>query len=359
MPNYDSTARVPFKHGGSVTPKWTQPPGKRRRTDKKSRTRGSRKKINPQWLEEKYNVNVLKKGGRTKRQAAASEIFKAKALEKAGKIGPGAGHPLNPFRIIAEGRSSGFSGYPQKSTYEKALEKHKKEFPTLVENIKYDKKKDFKKVKRIHKRSKKAHGGSIDDKLRKLGKEIKANPLPSKTKSLLKQLKKSYARRKFKKGGFPIRTSKLKRGADQEFTLQKGVSAAPIKQSKTSSLKEHAKTWPPKGMTIKQDSQKAFEGAIKKGLKNPKDYMYMHSKGGKDFFKHIGTRKYESFKKGGRADKKWIQKATKGMRKDKPCTGKKFGSATCPPGSKRYNLAQTFKKMARSKHASGGLVRYI
>ena len=66
-----------------------------------------------------------------------------------------------------------------------------------------------------------------------------------------------------------------------------------------------------------------------------------------------------SLKKGGKADKKWIQKATKGMRKDKPCTGKKFGSATCPPGSKRYNLAKTFKKMARSKHASGGLVRYI
>jgi len=66
-----------------------------------------------------------------------------------------------------------------------------------------------------------------------------------------------------------------------------------------------------------------------------------------------------SLKKGGKADKKWIQKATKGMRKDKPCTGKKFGSASCPPGSKRYNLAQTFKKMARSKHASGGLVRYI
>ena len=65
-----------------------------------------------------------------------------------------------------------------------------------------------------------------------------------------------------------------------------------------------------------------------------------------------------SLKKGGKADKKWIQKATKGMRKDKPCTGKKFGSATCPPGSKRYNLAKTFKKMARSKHASGGLVRY-
>ena len=114
-------------------------------------------------------------------------------------------------------------------------------------------------------------------------------------------------------------------------------------------------------ITVKneKDSKKAFQIAIEKGLKNPEDHMYMYTKDGKDFFKHIGTRKYDSFKKGGKADKKWIQKATKGMRKDKPCTGKKFGSATCPPGSKRYNLAKTFKKMARSKHASGGLVRYI
>ena len=29
-------------------------------------------------------------------------------------------------------------------------------------------------------------------------------------------------------------------------------------------------------------------------------------------------------------DDKWIQKATKNMRKDKPCTGKKFGGPTCP-----------------------------
>ena len=41
----------------------------------------------------------------------------------------------------------------------------------------------------------------------------------------------------------------------------------------------------------------------------------------------------------------WIQKATKGMRKDKPCTGSKFGGASCPPGSKRYNLAKQFRKM--------------
>ena len=49
------------------------------------------------------------------------------------------------------------------------------------------------------------------------------------------------------------------------------------------------------------------------------------------------------------SDDRWIQKATKNMRKDKPCTGKKFGSKSCPPGSKRYNLAKTFRKMAKSR----------
>jgi hypothetical protein len=54
-------------------------------------------------------------------------------------------------------------------------------------------------------------------------------------------------------------------------------------------------------------------------------------------------------------DDKWIQKATKNMRKDKPCTGKKFGSPTCPPGSRRYNLAKTFRKM--NKAATGTMVK--
>lgn len=55
-----------------------------------------------------------------------------------------------------------------------------------------------------------------------------------------------------------------------------------------------------------------------------------------------------SLKKGGKV-KNWIQKAVKTMRTDKPCTGPKFGSKTCPPGSKRYNLAKTFKKMSKKK----------
>jgi len=66
--------------------------------------------------------------------------------------------------------------------------------------------------------------------------------------------------------------------------------------------------------------------------------------------------------KGGKAKKNWIQGVNKSIKKRGTkgvCTGKKFGSASCPPGSKRYNLAKTFKKMARAKHASGGLVRFI
>ena len=49
---------------------------------------------------------------------------------------------------------------------------------------------------------------------------------------------------------------------------------------------------------------------------------------------------------------KWIQKATKSIKKrgtKGKCTGKKFGSPSCPAGSKAYNLAKTFRKMAKSK----------
>jgi len=53
---------------------------------------------------------------------------------------------------------------------------------------------------------------------------------------------------------------------------------------------------------------------------------------------------------------KWMQAAeedierrgTKGV-----CTGPKFGSASCPPGSKRYALAQTFKKIAHRRKLKG------
>ena len=51
-------------------------------------------------------------------------------------------------------------------------------------------------------------------------------------------------------------------------------------------------------------------------------------------------------------DKKWIQKATASIKKrgtEGVCTGSKFGSSSCPPGSKIYNLAKTFKKISKNK----------
>ena len=55
----------------------------------------------------------------------------------------------------------------------------------------------------------------------------------------------------------------------------------------------------------------------------------------------------------GMADKKkWIQKATTSIKKRGTagvCTGDKFGGPSCPAGSKRYNLAKTFKKMAKKR----------
>ena len=50
--------------------------------------------------------------------------------------------------------------------------------------------------------------------------------------------------------------------------------------------------------------------------------------------------------------KKWIQAASASIKKrgtEGVCTGPKFGGPTCPPGSKRYNLAKVFKGMAKKK----------
>ena len=51
-------------------------------------------------------------------------------------------------------------------------------------------------------------------------------------------------------------------------------------------------------------------------------------------------------------DEKWIQGAEKDIEKrgtEGVCTGDKFGGPTCRPGTKRYNLAKTFRKMAKDR----------
>jgi hypothetical protein len=51
-------------------------------------------------------------------------------------------------------------------------------------------------------------------------------------------------------------------------------------------------------------------------------------------------------------DGKWMQKASASIKRRGTkgvCTGAKFGGPTCKPGSKRYNLAKTFKSIAKKK----------
>ena len=51
-------------------------------------------------------------------------------------------------------------------------------------------------------------------------------------------------------------------------------------------------------------------------------------------------------------DEKWIQGAEKDIEKrgtEGVCTGDKFGGPTCRSGTKRYNLAKTFRKMAKDR----------
>ena len=44
---------------------------------------------------------------------------------------------------------------------------------------------------------------------------------------------------------------------------------------------------------------KAFKNAIQKGMSNTDDWMYMYSKGSKDYFKHYYTRNYTIFEYSG------------------------------------------------------------
>ena len=50
--------------------------------------------------------------------------------------------------------------------------------------------------------------------------------------------------------------------------------------------------------------------------------------------------------------KKWIQKAFKSVKArgtEGVWSGDKFGGPSCPPGSKRYNMAKTLRKMSKNK----------
>ena len=49
------------------------------------------------------------------------------------------------------------------------------------------------------------------------------------------------------------------------------------------------------GMKLRENPDDAFKNAIKQGMKNPDDWMYMYSKDNKDYFKNYYSRIYKSY----------------------------------------------------------------
>jgi hypothetical protein len=87
-----------------------------------------------------------------------------------------------------------------------------------------------------------------------------------------------------------------------------------------------------------------------------KEILEMTGLSEEEFYQQYPTQEAwtESYKKGG-----WIQKATASIKRrgtEGVCTGSNFGGPSCRPGTKRYNLAKTFRKMAKSRKEDGGIV---
>ena len=49
------------------------------------------------------------------------------------------------------------------------------------------------------------------------------------------------------------------------------------------------------GIKMREKPDDAFKNAIKRGMKNPDDWMYMYSENNKDYFKNYYTREYTSY----------------------------------------------------------------
>ena len=49
------------------------------------------------------------------------------------------------------------------------------------------------------------------------------------------------------------------------------------------------------GIKIRENPDDAFKNAIKRGMKNPDDWMYMYSEKNKDYFKNYYTTAYISY----------------------------------------------------------------
>ena len=101
-------------------------------------------------------------GGKTKRDQVKSIVSRAKQRQNRFEDD---GHPLHPTKVAV----SGDIFYPD--NLNKAANKHKREFPKMVDNIRNDKKKDFKKVKPEPSARSRLRGGGMSQ--RGLGRAFK------------------------------------------------------------------------------------------------------------------------------------------------------------------------------------------
>ena len=101
-------------------------------------------------------------GGKTKRDQVKSIVSRAKQRQNRFLDD---GHPLHPTKVAV----SGDIFYPD--NLNKAANKHKREFPKMVDNIRNDKKKDFKKVKPDPSARSRLRGGGMSQ--RGLGRAFK------------------------------------------------------------------------------------------------------------------------------------------------------------------------------------------
>ena len=127
--------------------------------------------------------------------------------------------------------------------------------------------------------------------------------------------------------------------SEKRASMSKGERKAAQAAKRREDPGQQSKSGAAKPTNVKTDRnvKEEYKDPIHYALKSDKELMKLHTKDDKKKKKDV------------KEDNNWIQKATKDMRDDKPCTGEKFGSKTCPPGSKRYNLAKTFKKMAKEE----------
>lgn len=100
--------------------------------------------------------------------------------------------------------------------------------------------------------------------------------------------------------------------------------------------------------TTRNDAKKAIDKDMEQSLKDMKRQKLKgkpgYDKNGFPIKKNGGSVKAK--------DGKWMQKAAASIKKRGTkgvCTGAKFGGPTCKPGSKRYALAKTFRKISKKK----------